>query len=128
MEIVGKTLTTCQIDPAGELVRLTAEGADGGPVSMVLPVDCLRSLLMTLPGLIDQALKARYRDDTLKVVYPVGAWSLQAAAGAERLILTLATPDDFKVSFALTEGDAASLASSLGDGGDRARAIQAVMN
>ena len=53
---------------------------------------------------------------------------MNAAAGAERLILTLATPDDFKVSFALTEGDAASLASSLGDGGDRARAIQAVMN
>ena len=49
---------------------------------------------MTLPGLIEQALKARYSDNTLKLVYPVGAWSLQAAAGTDRLILTLATPDD----------------------------------
>ncbi len=70
---------------------------------------------MTLTGLIEQALKARYSDNTLKLVYPVGAWSLQAAAGTDRLILTLATPDDFKVSFALTEDDAENLASSLGD-------------
>ena len=86
---------------------------------MVLPVDCLRSLLMTLPGLIEQALKARYSDHTLTLVHPVGDWSLQAAAGDDRLILTLATPDDFKVSFALTEDDAESLASSLGNTAQR---------
>jgi hypothetical protein len=122
MEIVGRALTTYQVDPAGDSFRLNVEDVDGRPASVVLPVDCLRSPLMTLPGLIEQALKARYSDDTLKVVYPVGDWSLQAAAGGDRLILTLATPDDFKVSFALTEDDAESLASSLGDTAQRVTA------
>jgi hypothetical protein len=119
MEIVGKALTTYQVDPAGDSFRLNVEDVDGRPASVVLPVDCLRSLLMTLPGLIEQALKARYSDDTLKIVYPVCDWSLQAANGDDRLILTLATPDDFRVSFALTGNDAESLASSLGDGAQR---------
>jgi hypothetical protein len=119
MEIVGKALTTCQVDPAGRSLRLNFEAADGQPASVVLPVDCLRSLLMTLPGLIEQALKARYRDETLKVVYPVGGWSLHAAAGADRLILTLSTPDAFKVSFALAPDDAEGLARSLGESDHR---------
>jgi hypothetical protein len=122
MEIVGKALTTYQVDSAGHSFRLNVEDIDGRPASMVLPVDCLRSLLMTLPGLIEQALKARYSDDTLKLVYPVGDWSLQAAAGDDRLILTLATPDDFKVSFALTGDDAESLANSLGNSAQRTAA------
>jgi hypothetical protein len=128
MEIVGKALTTYQVDPAGDSLRLNFVAADDRPASVVLPVDCLRSLLMTLPGLIEQALKARYRDDTLKVVYPVGGWSLQAAAGAERLILTLSTPDDFKVSFALTPGDAEGLAQSLGDSERQAQAARTAVN
>ena len=122
MEIVGKALTPYQVDPTGDSFRLNVEDIDGRPASVVLPVDCLQALLMTLPGLIEQALKARYSDDTLKLVYPVGEWSLQGAAGDDRLILTLATPDDFKVSFALTENDAENLASSLGDSAHRAMA------
>ena len=113
MEILGKALTTCQVDPAGDLFRLGFEGVDGRPSSVVLPVDCLRSLLMTLPGVIEQALKARYRDDTLKVVYPMSGWSLEAAAGSSSMILTMTTPDGFKVSFALSPEDAGGLATSL---------------
>lgn len=69
---------------------------------MILPVDCLRSLLMTLPHVIDSALKVRHGDDTLKVVYPIGDWSLHAAEGSQGTILTIATPDGFKVSFMLS--------------------------
>jgi hypothetical protein len=113
MEIVGKALTTCQVDPTGSSFRLGFEDIDGQPASVVLPVDCLRSLLMTLPDVIERALKARYRDDTLKVVYPMAGWSLQAAAGSDRMILTMTTPDGFKVSFALSPEDAGGLATSL---------------
>ena len=80
---------------------------------MILPVDCLRALLMTLPHVIEKALKARYKDDTLKVVYPMGGFSLEAAAGSDSSILTMTTPDGFKVSFALTPADAGGLATSL---------------
>jgi hypothetical protein len=113
MEIVGKALTTCQVDPSGDSFRLGFESVDGHPASVVLPTDCLRSLLMTLPNVIELALKARYRDDTLKVVYPIGGYSLEAAAGSTSSILTLTTPDGFKVSFALTPEDAGGLATSL---------------
>jgi len=64
---------------------------------------------------IEQALKARYHDDTLKLVYPMGGWTLQAAAGSSSMILTLTTPDGFRVSFALSPEDADGLATSLGD-------------
>ena len=104
MEIVGK----------GDGFRLNFECVDGRSASVILPADCVKSLLKTLPGAVEQALKAEYRCDTLKPVHPVGGWSLQAAAAAEGVILTLSTPDNFKVSFALTLHDAESLASSLG--------------
>lgn len=113
MEIIGKALTTCQIDPDGDSFRLGFESVDGRPASVVLPTECLRSLLMTLPNVIERALKARYQDDTLKVVYPMGGWSLEAAAGSTSMILTMTTPDGFKVSFALSPEDAGGLATSL---------------
>lgn len=113
MEIVGKGLTDCQVDPTGVSFRLGFESIDGRPASVILPVECLRSLLMTLPHVIEKALKARYRDDTLKVVYPMSGFSLEAAAGSTSTIRTLKTPDGFKVSFALTPEDAGGLATSL---------------
>lgn len=115
MEIVGKSLTTCQIDSSGRLFRLTLEAEDGKPASVVLPFDCLRSLLMTLPNMIERALKAQYRDDSMKLVYPIGGWALQAAVGSDKMILTLNTPDGFKVAFALSPRDADGLANSLTD-------------
>ncbi len=115
MEIVGKNLTTCQVDSTGDSCRLNFEAEDGRPASVVLPIDCLRALLMTLPGMIERALKRRYRDDTLKLVYPMADWSLQVAAGSDQRILTLATPDGFKVAFALSREHVERLANSLGD-------------
>lgn len=113
MEIVGRGLTGCQVDPTGVSFRLNLESVDGHPASVILPVDCLRSLLMTLPHVIEKALKARYRDDTLKIVYPMSSFALEAAAGSNSTILTMNTADGFKVSFALTPEDAGGLARSL---------------
>ena len=115
MEIVGRTITHYQVDAAGDLFRLNFEGTDGQPASVTLPVECENSLLMTLPGLLEQALKTKYRDDSLKLVYPTGGWSLEAADGSAGFILTLNTVDGFKVSFALSPEDAQGLANSLGE-------------
>ena len=115
MEIVGRTLTNFQVDSTGDSFRLNFEAIDGQPASVTLPVECLSSLLMTLPRLLEQALKSKYRDDTLKLVCPTGGWALEAAGGSNQFILTLNTPDGFKVSFALSPEDADGLASSLAD-------------
>ena len=115
MDIVGKSLTTCQVDSAGDTVRLNFRGEGGAPASLELPLDCVRSLLMTLPGVIERALKTRYGDDSLKLVYPMADWSVETDAWSDHRILTLATPDGFKVAFALKPGDAGNLALSLVD-------------
>jgi hypothetical protein len=115
LDIDGKALTTCQVDPAGEAIRLNFESVDGRAASLTLPAECLRSLLMTLPRLTAQALRAKYRDETLKVVYPVGGWSLHLAADGVHRILTLSTPDGFEVSFALGSDAADDLPASLGE-------------
>jgi hypothetical protein len=48
-EITAAALTTFELAPDGGLVRIGAQDAAGGPVSFVLPTDCLRTLIMTLP-------------------------------------------------------------------------------
>jgi hypothetical protein len=68
---------------------------------------------VTLPGVIERALKVRYGDDSLKLVYPMADWSLETDAWSDHKILTLATPDGFKVAFALKPADAGKLALSL---------------
>jgi len=116
MEILGRSLTTCQIDSRGSSLRLNLEAENGRPASVVLPMDCVQSLLMTLPRMIERALKARHQDDSIKLVYPTGGWSVQAAAGSDQMILTLTTPDGFKVAFALSPSDVDGLVTSLTEG------------
>jgi hypothetical protein len=118
MEIVGTKLTTCQTDESGHWLRLNFEAEDGTPSALLLPMDCARALLMTLPGMIERALKARYGDSSMRLVYPMGDWAIEADANSRQRILTLATPEGFKVAFALTPESADHLAASLGDAAD----------
>ena len=95
------SLIKCQIAPDGGSVRLVFEGADGQPASLTLPIQCIQQLLMTLPHAASKAIRARHRDDTLRLVFPLGDWKLEQAAGASELILTLNTPDGFEVAFSV---------------------------
>jgi hypothetical protein len=118
MESVAKKLTTCQLDESGHWLRLNFDTEDGAPSALVLPIDCARALLMTLPGMIDRALKTRYRDASMRLVYPMGDWAIETDAKSAQRILTLATPEGFKVAFALTPESAGHLATSLGKAAD----------
>jgi hypothetical protein len=100
-DISGTSLITCQIAPDGSLVRLVFKAADGQPASLTLPIQCIQQLLMTLPHAASKAIRARHRDDTLRLVFPLGDWKLEQAAGASELILTLNTPDGFEVAFSV---------------------------
>jgi len=113
MEIIGRQLTTCQVDATGTSFRMGFEAEDGRPAAVILPVDCLRSLLMTLPGVIERALRARYKDDTVKLIYPTGGWSLHTAVRSNNTILTMKTVDGFEVAFALAPEDVDGLVTSL---------------
>ena len=98
-DINGTSLTTCQIAGDGSSVRLVFEAEGGQPASLTLPIQCIQQLLMTLPHVASKAIRARHRDDTVRLVFPLGDWKLGRAAGAGELILTLNTPDGFEVAF-----------------------------
>src|SRR5262245_43925640 len=100
--INGAALTTFAVSPDGSMISINVTDENSNPGSLVLPADCLRSLIMSLPEMMQQALRRRYQDPSLRLVYPLGNWSLEASTEPGKLILTLSTGDGFAVSFAVT--------------------------
>jgi hypothetical protein len=83
----------------------------GQPLSLHMPLECLNRLVMTLPGMVRQAVQQRHRDPTLRVVYPVAQFELELASDYATRILTLATPDGFSASFGLTKEQCQQIAA-----------------
>jgi len=112
-EIDVRSLTTQQVSPDGSVVCLNIENADGRPVTLKLPSSCVQQLVMTLPRLLSKALQAQYGDKSLRAVFPLGDWRLEAAAGSKDFILTLRTSDGFEVAFALSAPTIARMMSAM---------------
>lgn len=115
LEIVGTDLTDVRIRPCGHIVELGFKDGSGRPITLVLPHQALSMLLMTLPHLIEISLRERAGDASLRNVYPVGDWRVEAASNGKSLLLSLATPDGFAVSFCLPFDDAQRLGQVLAD-------------
>jgi len=101
-EIDGASLTTYQVAPDGQYVRLSFEDAHGSPCALRLTSGCVQQLVMTLPQLLSRALQAQRADPSLRAVFPLGEWRLEAAAGSQDFILTMITPEGFEVAFSLS--------------------------
>ena len=108
--LVGERLTNWSVSPDGSRARLGFADGQGRPCRIDLPVEALSGLLMTLPRILQHALRA-WGDDSARIVQPLGAWQLEQTAD-ERLILTLATPDGFSVAFSLAPDEWAALAAA----------------
>jgi hypothetical protein len=112
-DIAGHELTVFDMASDGSRFRMSFICQDGGQGSLSLPAECLRELIMTLPRMVTQMLRARHRDESLRLVYPADNVRIERASDAKTFIVTLTTPDGFEVSFGLTEqqmkafGDAA---------------------
>lgn len=100
--INGATLANFVVSPDGSRISINVIDEESKPASLVLPSESLRSLIMSMPEMMQQALRRRYRDPSLRLVYPLGKWSLETSTEPGKLILTLSTPDSFAVSFAVT--------------------------
>jgi hypothetical protein len=103
--IHGEKLTTFDIEPDGSRFCVRVADRTGFSRGLSLPAECLTQLIMTLPEMASRLLQIRYRDDSLRIVYPLGDMHIEATPTEERTIFTLATQDGFSVSFALTAGD-----------------------
>lgn len=113
--VVGTHLTHVRVRPCGTIVELGFRDGGGSPITLALPHQALGMLLMTLPRLIEMSLRQRTGNATLRHVYPVGDWHVETATDETSLLLTLATPDGFSVSFCLPSDDAHRLGRLLAD-------------
>jgi hypothetical protein len=103
-KIIGiSALTTYEVEPLNGRVHLKVRQSNGSLATLVLPVDCLSQLLMTIPRMISEALRESRRDETARLVYPLGSHRLEVADqrihGEQQFILTLETSESFAVSF-----------------------------
>ena len=123
-DFAARELAPCQVSPDGRAVRLRFASAGGEIGAVTLPVECLSALIMTLPALAAAALQAQYRDSSLRIVYPLSVFRLEAATDEATRILTLATPDGFEVSFSLQPETLAALHSATQDECGATRLLQ----
>lgn len=81
------------------------------PATLVLSADCLNQLIMSLPNAMQRSLERRLGDPSLRLVYPLGGWELEASPKPGLLVLTVSTPDGFGVSFAVAPLDLVRMAT-----------------
>lgn len=97
--IDSRALTTCAVAPDGKTISLGFTGASGQPVAVRVPLEQAGALAMTLPTLIEQALRRQFRDDSLRFTFPLGSWTVEQSPDPGTNIVTLRTPDGFGVCF-----------------------------
>lgn len=117
--IRADALTTYDVSPDGTRVRFHVRNADGGTAALELPAECLNQLLMTLPRIIQTAMRRNEGGDSLRLVYPMDDFRLELGEvdpqGARQYILTLRTGGTFGISFALPAAQLAVLAQTVID-------------
>jgi hypothetical protein len=113
----GEDVKTYDVDPEGEFVRLHLEDHDGQVGTVVLPTECLTQLLMSLPGMVQKALRNRHGDDSLRLAHPLESFNVElgepSPTGTPQYILTLATSGGFAVSFSGSHSDLTSLGGAI---------------
>lgn len=123
-DIAAQRMSECEVSSDGLAVRLGFVDAAGRPCAIALPIECLSSLLMTLPALVTAALRIQSRDPSLRVVYPLETFRIESVAGDSASILTLGTPDGFEVSFSVRPETTAALHTATEAGCDRLALLQ----
>jgi hypothetical protein len=114
-KIFGNSLTTFDIEPDGSRFCMNVADESGQQRGLSLPTECLTQLIMTLPEMASKALRLRYRDNTLRIVYPLCAMHVEATHIDQFTILTLSTANGFTVSFGLTADNLQQLEATVRD-------------
>jgi len=105
-------LTTCEAAQGGAKLRLHMRDETGRDVVLELPAGLASSLILTLPHLMEECMQ-QLRGSATRLVFPLRCWMLESAAETGDFILSLQTPDGFKVAFAVPSDDARALAEAL---------------
>jgi hypothetical protein len=111
MDIESKLLTACGVTPDGSEILLGLVDKDGRSATIRLPLNQAGNLAMTLPELINKALRSRFNDQSLRYAYPLASWTVEQSSDPQTIMVTLKTVDGFTVCFSM-EGE---LQSELGE-------------
>lgn len=115
MTINVKEMPTYNISDDGKTVTLSLEDEAGKPTSLQFHIPDLGNLAMTLPSLIEAALRRQFRDASFRYAYPIGSWSIEQSADPSALIVTLRTKDGVCVSFSMPQNSTLQFANSLSE-------------
>jgi hypothetical protein len=111
--IEAAALTAFDVTADGGRVQIHVRDVADQPGTLSLPFETLAQLMMTMPRMAREAFRARFSDESLRIVYPIGNWKIESCAQPGKLILTLTTSDGFEISFALDGSDCAALTDGL---------------
>ena len=108
-------MTAYAISDEGDAVTLSLVGSDGTPTSLRFQIPDLGNLAITLPSLIEAALRRQLRNTSFRYTYPIGSWTIEQSSDPSFFIVTLKTTDGFGVSFSMSRGSLFQLAQALSD-------------
>lgn len=121
IEIEVQRLVNFETATDGTAVRLIVSDVANRAISIILRIETLTALLMTLPTMASSAVKRAHNDPSMRITYPLREFEIEFGPDNLR-ILTIGTPDGFKVSFSLTEDLSRELGKAHLDGaGQRAK-------
>jgi hypothetical protein len=99
----------------GSHVRLNLANDLGNQVNVTLPIECLKQLVLSLPVILEQTLRALHQNPALRLVHTVKLWTVERASDQKNLILSFRTPDHFSISFRVDQADILRMADSFVD-------------
>jgi hypothetical protein len=121
MEIQIQSLVNFETATDGTAVKLIVTDIADRQIGLILRIETLTALLMTLPAMAASAVKRAHNDPSMRITYPLREFEIEFGPDNLR-ILTVGTPDGFKVSFSLTEDLSLELGKAHLDGaGQRAK-------
>jgi hypothetical protein len=112
-QIDGNALAGLELADDGSQVRIRVTDSMGMPAYLILPADCIQQLMMALPAAANQVLQLRYKDDSLRIVYPAHRLAIELCSDRRAHIVTLETPDGFRVSFGLSEAQCRQIGNAV---------------
>lgn len=129
MKIDARSLTKCSVMKGGDMISLGLVDDNGEPVELKMSAANACAMAMTLPRLLKDSIKEKYRDDSLRYVFPLDEWQVEAASDGSQIIVTLTTGNGFEVSFSTRPDICESLGVALRDGLDsRVKPARSVAN
>lgn len=108
-------LTTYSVSDDGKYITLRLTDSLGAEVSLRFDVPSIGMLGITLPTLIEAALRRQYQDRSFRYTHAVCDWAVEQSTDIGQLIITLRTKDGFGASFTLPRTTTREIGKALAD-------------